>query len=76
MLVHTDGCAKQYHFVSTLYLLSCLALAFLFIIHRDIGATVYVNYIVDVLNFRDKHMLNLEKENLLNTELICDYTKF
>ena len=72
MLDDTDGCAKQYHCASYVYLLSCLALEFSTIIDKEVGAPGYGKYVVDSINDGDKWMLNLAMENKFNPKLILD----
>ena len=65
-----DGCSKQYRCASAIYLLSCLYLEFCIIMYRAVGEPVHEKDVVDVLNYRDKLVINLEMEKLLNTKLI------
>ena len=37
-----------------------------------VGAPGHGKYVVDGLNYRDKQMIRLEMENILNSELILD----
>ena len=48
--------------------LSCFR--FFIVLERVIGETGQGKYIVDALNYRDKHMLNLSLSKILNPELI------
>ena len=73
---HTDGCAKQYHCKSYVYLLSCIALEIFIIIYRSVGAHGHGSDVVDVINSRDKWMLMLSMEKILNTELIYNNPTF
>ena len=73
---YTDGCAKQYHCTYDIYLLSCIDLEFCIIIEREIGAPGHEKYVDDSLNSRDKQMIKLEMENILNPELICGDPNF
>ena len=63
-----DGCEKQYCCVSAIYLISCLALEFF--IDVSVGAPVHGKDVVGVLNTRDKWMIKLTMEKLLDTGLI------
>ena len=57
---------------SAIYLLSCLSLAFSIIIDKSLGAPIHGKYVADVLNYREKWMLKLSIEKVLNTEWIQD----
>ena len=67
---YTDGCTKQYHCASAIYLLSCIYLEFSIIIYRAVGAPEHGRYVVDGMNDRDKRMFKLAMANILKTELI------
>ena len=67
---HTDGCAKQYRCSSTIYLISCLVLEFNIIIDRAVVSPGNGKNVVDGLSARDKRMLTLEMEKLVNPGLI------
>ena len=68
----TDGCENQHLCASAIYLLSCIALEFSIIVDRAVGAPGHVKDVVDGLNYRDKRMLTLSMERLLNPKLIRD----
>ena len=65
---HMDGCTKQYHCASAIYIISCLALVFYIVIEISVGSPVHGKDVIDCLNPRDKRMLNLEMEKILNPE--------
>ena len=76
MWYHTDGCAKQYHCESAIYLVSYLDLECCIIIGREVGANGHGKYLVDDMNDRDKLILKLEMSKLLDNELIQHGPKF
>ena len=71
---HTDGCTKQYHYESYIYLRSFLDLQFCIIIDRVFGAPGHGKCVVGGLNAIYKCMFKLVMSYLLNPELSCDDT--
>ena len=51
---HTDGCANLYHFAYDIHLPSYIALEFIIIIDRAVGAPVHSRYVIDGMNATDK----------------------
>ena len=72
MWYHTDGCENQYSCASFICLLLFLDLELSIIIYIALGASVHVKYMVDGLNDRDKWLLQLAMEKLLNPGIIWD----
>ena len=72
MWYHTDGFIKKYHFALAVYLLQCLALEFYIIIDRALWAPGHEKYVYDSLNVRDKWILKLAMETILDPGLIWD----
>ena len=70
MWYHMNVFVKQYCCASSINLLLCFALGYYVIVYRSVGAPVNRNYVVDGMNLRDKWMLMLSMDNLLNTKLI------
>ena len=64
------GFPKHYCCESAMYLLLCISLLFSIVINKAVGVPGNVKYVVVGLNVRDKRMLKLAMENLLDTELI------
>ena len=65
-----DGCTKQYHCASDIYVLSFLALNF--IIYRAFDEPGHAKDVVDSLNCRENWMLELAMAQLINPELNND----
>ena len=63
----TYGGVNQYRFESSIYLLSYLALAFYIIIYISVVTLGNGQDLVDGMSYRDKQMLKLAMESLLNT---------
>ena len=61
-LENTDGCAEQYIYVTTLYLISMLAYAYNIIIDRGDGAPGHGGDFFDGLNTTEKWFLSMLME--------------
>ena len=63
---------KSVSCASAIYLPSLLALEFSIIVDKSLGASWHGKYVAGVLNYREKWMLKLSIEKVLNTEWIQD----
>ena len=69
---HTNGCTKQYHCASAIYILSCHDLEISITIDRSEVSPGHGKDVVDGRGDRYKWMLKLSVAKLLNSKLIRD----